>query len=61
MIFQSLKVFPVGLSAMKKLVDVSVLDSAEETMSHLAEIIDINAQVSETITNQVIVYRCNDF
>jgi len=50
-----IQAYDAGLSAMKKLVDVSVLDSAEETMSHLAEIIDINAQVSETISNQTDV------
>ena len=39
---------------MKKLVDVSVLDTAESTMSNLAEIMDVNCQVSDTISGQQV-------
>lgn len=34
---------------MKSMVDVSLLDEAESTMSDLAELLDINSQIGDTL------------
>jgi len=39
----------IGLAAMKSMVDVSLLDEAESTMSDLAELLDINSQIGDTL------------
>ena len=42
---------------MKSMVDVSLLNEAESTMSDLAELLDINSQIGETLVmvNKLII------
>ena len=41
---------------MKSMVDGSLLDQAETTMSDLAELLDINAQIGDTLVLVIIYY-----